>query len=127
MIEQSPDQLPNTSDTQVQTVLIDFDFRSPELLVIGGDPEDLSNIPTAPIKSLFTPWAVVTIVAHEEEAQDVANLLADQPELVQMAAHYAEHYFKEGIMELSLNALTGEQIRNFERNTGIRLPGTEEE
>ncbi len=80
-----------------------------------------------PVKSVLTPWAVVTIVAHEEEGQDVADLLYAKPELVNLAAHHAEHYFSEGIMEFSLNALTDEQKRNVERNTGGRLRGAEEE
>ena len=127
MTTPSPEELAEMRETQVQTCLIDFDFRSPEQLVIGADPEDLSNIPTVPVKSVLAPWAVVTIVAHEEEGQDVADLLADKPELVQLAAHHAEYYFKEGVMEFSLNALTDEQKRNVERNTGHRLEGTEGE
>ena len=70
---------------------------------------------------------MVTIVAHEEEGQDVADLLDAKPELVNLAAHYVEQYFKEGIMEFSLNALTDEQKRNVERNTGRRLRESEEE
>ena len=61
------------------------------------------------------------------EGQDVADLLYAKPELVNLAAHHAEYYFQEGIMEFSLNALTDEQKRNVERNTGRRLRGAEEE
>ena len=57
----------------------------------------------------------------------MADLLYAKPELVNLAAHHAEHYFQEGIMEFSLNALTDEQKRNVERNTGRKLRGTEEE
>ena len=127
MTAPSPEELARSTESQIQTVLIDFDFKSPEQLVIGADPEDLTNIPTVPVKSVLAPWAVVTIVAHEEEGQEVADLLAAKPELVNLAAHYAEQYFKEGIMEFSLNALTDEQKRNVERNTGHRLRESEKE
>lgn len=127
MTTPSPEELAQSRESQIQTVLIDFDLKSPEQLVIGADPEDLTNIPTVPVKSVLAPWAVITIVAHEEEGQDVADLLAAKPELVNLATHHAEHYFKEGIMEFSLNALTDEQKRNVERNTGNRLRGAEEE
>ena len=70
---------------------------------------------------MVAPWAVVTIVAHEGEGQEVADLLDAKPELVNLAAHHAEYYFQEGIMEFSLNALTDEQKRNVERNTGRRI------
>ena len=123
----SPEELADSTGARIQTVLIDFELKSPELLVIGADPEDLSKIPTVPVKSLLMPWAVVTIVAHEEEGQEVADLLADKPELVNLAAHHAEYYFQEGIMEFSLNALTDEQKRNVERNTGHRLRPEEDE
>ena len=95
MTTPSPEELAEMRENQIRTVLIDFDFRSPEQLVIGADPEDLSKIPTVPVKSIVAPWAMVTIVAHEEEGQDVANLLSDKPELVQLAAHYAEYYFQK--------------------------------
>ena len=48
-------------------------FKSPEQLVIGADPKDMTNIPTVPVKSVPTPWAVATIVAHEGEGQEVAD------------------------------------------------------
>ena len=127
MTTPSPEELALGTGSPTQTVLIDFDFKSPEQLVIGADPEDLSTIPTEPVKSLVAPWAVITIVAHEGEGQDVADLLYDKPELVNLAAHHAEYYFQEGIMEFSLNALTDEQKRNVEHNTGRRLRGAEEE
>ena len=95
--------------------------------MIGADPEDLSAIPTEPVKSLVAPWAVITIVAHEGEGQDVADLPYDKPELVNLAAHHAEYCFQEGIMEFSLNALTGEQKRNVARNTGRSLEAEEDE
>ena len=91
MTTPSPEELARRTASQVQTVLIDFELKSPEELVIGADPEDLSGIPTVPVKSLMAPWAVVTIVAHEGEGQEVADLLAAKPELVNLAAHHAEH------------------------------------
>ena len=121
MTTPSLEKLVHGTGYPVQTVLIDCDFRSPEQLVIGGDPDDLNNVPSAPVKSLLTPWAVATIVAPEEEGQGVADLLADKPELVQLAARHAEYYFRVGVMEFSLNALTDEQKRNAARNTGVRL------
>ena len=127
MTTPSPEELARSTESQIQTILIDFDFKSPENLVLGADPEDLTNIPTVGVKLVFLPWAVLTIVAHEEEGQEVANLLADKPEIVDIAAHYAELYFKEGVMELSLNALTDEQKRNVERYTGRRMRGEEDE
>ena len=85
MTAPSPEELARSTESQIQTVLIDFDFKSPEQLVIGADPEDLTNIPTVPVKSVLAPWAVVTIVAHEDEGQEVADLLAAKPELVNLA------------------------------------------
>ena len=79
MTTPSPEELAHSTRSLNQTVLIDFDFKSPEQLVIGADPEDLSAIPTEPVKSLVAPWAVITIVAHEGEGQDVADLLYDKP------------------------------------------------
>ena len=67
MAAPSPKDLARSTESQTQTVLIDFDFKSPEQLVIGADPEDLSDIATVPVKSLIAPWAVITIVAHEGE------------------------------------------------------------
>lgn len=70
---------------------------------------------------------MITIVAHEGEGQDVADLLDDKPELVNLAAHHAEYYFEQGIMEFLLNVLTDEQKRNVERNTGRRIETEEDE
>ena len=39
-----------------------------------------------------------------------------------MVRDYAEDYFKNGVMDFSLNALSNEQIRNVERNTGVHFP-----
>ncbi len=46
MTTPSPEELAHSTRSLNQTVLIDFDFKSPEQLVIGADPEDLSAIPT---------------------------------------------------------------------------------
>ena len=45
MTTPSPEELAHNTESQIQTVLIDFDFRSPEQLVIGADPEDLTTSP----------------------------------------------------------------------------------
>ena len=86
MTTPSPEELARSTGSLSQTVLIDFDFKSPEQLVIGADPEDLSDIATEPVKSLMAPWAVITIVAHEGEGQDVADLLDAKPELVNLVS-----------------------------------------
>ena len=73
MTTPSLEELARSTESLSQTVLIDFDFKSPEQLVIGADPEDLSDIPTVPVKSLIAPWAVITIVAHESDFRESGN------------------------------------------------------
>ena len=39
-----------------------------------------------------------------------------------LALQYAEHYLQESVMDFTLNAMSNEQIRNVEQNTGVNLP-----
>ena len=66
----------------------------------------------------ITGEAIITIIAHANEEQEVADLLAQKPFLVQTAFAYATDYFKQGIMDVALNALTQEQIRTLEDHSG---------
>ena len=74
-----------------------------------------------PVKSLITPTSVITIMAHRGEGEAVAELLAARPDMSAMTIHYGEHYQEQGVMDFAFNALTQEQVRNVERNTGRKL------
>lgn len=117
----TPEEMAQRFELPNQRALMDFDIKSSDLQVLGANPIDLSSIPNEPVKSLVTPWAVVTIVAHHGEEQEVADLMAEDPRLVQMVLHYAEHYHEQGENDFAINALTDEQIRNVERHTGRRI------
>ena len=57
-------------------------------------------------------------IAHANEEQEVADLLAQKPFWVQTAFAYAMDYFKQGVTDVALNALTEEQIRTLEDHSG---------
>ena len=76
-----------------------------------------------PVKSIMTPWAIITIMAHRGEGQNVANLLQARPGLSSMVSDYGESYAKEGVMDFAFHAISEKQIRNLEHHTGRRLPG----
>ena len=91
--------------------------------VIPGDPIKLSYIPTEPVISIITPWAIVTIVAHKGDGQMVYDVLSLPNIFIKnLALQYAEHYLQESVMDFTLNAMSNEQIRNVEQNTGVNLP-----
>ena len=115
----TPSEIADQYQLPIQRALIDFDPLQPVKQVIGGDPIDLSDIPTEPVKSLITPWAIVTIVAHKGDGQLIADVLAHPQSFIKnLALQYAEDYFNQGILDFALNALSNEQIRNIEVNTG---------
>lgn len=122
----SPDEIAKLYGLPLQRALIDFDLSTHEQQVIGGDPVNLTGIPHAPVKTLITEKTVVTIVGHQEEAQEVADMLAANPHIVNWAAHYAEGYLEDGVMDFALNAMTKRQIRNIERHTGRRISEDDE-
>ena len=119
----TPQEIASQHQLPIQRALIDFDPLQPVKQVIGADPINLSGIPTEPVSSLITPWAIVTITAHHGDGQLIADLLA-QPRapIKNLVINYAEHYFQQGIMDFALNAMSNEQIRNIQHNTGHRLP-----
>ena len=117
----TPDELAEEHNLPVLRVLIDFDITSSIKQIIGADPQDLTQIPTVPVRSLITQEAIITIVAHSNDEQEVADLLAQKPFLIQTAFVYAMDYFKQGIMDTALNALTDQQIRNLEATSGNDL------
>ena len=107
--------------------LIDLDLKDPTMQVIGADPIDLTDIPVEPVRSLITDFAVITIVAHQGEGQEVANLLAARRDLPAFAIDYGRSYLEEGAMDFAFRALTGQEIENLERNTGTRLQRPQED
>ena len=118
----SPDEIAREQGLPLMRALIDLDLGDPSQQLIGADPMDLSDIPMEPVKSLITPTSVITIMAHRGEGEAVAELLAARPDMSAMTIHYGEHYQEQGVMDFAFNALTQEQVRNVERNTG-RKPG----
>ena len=118
---QTPDKLAEEHNLPALRVLIDFDITPNIKQIIGADPQDLTHMPTVPVQSLITQEAIITIVAHPNDEQEVADLLAQKPFLVQTAFVYAMHYFKQGIMDTAMNALTDQQIRNLEATSGNDL------
>lgn len=76
-----PEIMAQSRGIPLVTALIDFDIRSPERMVIAGNPVDLSLIPHLPVTSIFTEALMVTIAAHEDEGQEVADMLQAKPEL----------------------------------------------
>ena len=113
----TPEQIAEKHGLPTQRALIDFDITRNQKQVIGGDPIDLSQIPTEPVKSFITEDSVVTIVAHQGEGQAVADLLAQNPFLYDHAVLYAKHYLDQEIMDFALNALDGQQLRNLQPRT----------
>ena len=75
-------------------------------------------MPIVPVKSMVLSWAVVTIVAHAPEVQDVADMLASRLDFISVIRDHAEGYFENGVMDFAMNALTEQQQRNIERNVG---------
>ena len=114
----TPDKLADEHNLPALRVLIDFDITTSVKQVIGGDPVDLTHIPTVPVRSLINGEAIITIIAHANEEQEVADLLAQKPFWVQTAFAYAMDYFKQGVTDVALNALTEEQIRTLEDHSG---------
>ena len=73
-------------------MLADFDLRDPHSQVLGAKPVDLKKLSTQAVTSIITPEAVITMVAHQGESQDVADLLDS-------AIHYVQHGMAGGNME----------------------------
>ena len=117
----TPEQIAEKHGLPLQRALIDFDITKNQKQVIGGDPIDLSQIPTEPVKSFITEESIVTISAHQGEGQAVADLLADNPFLHDQAVYYAKHYFDKNIMDFALNALDAQQLRNLQPKTNRDL------
>ena len=119
----TPEEIAQHYELPLQRALIDFDPYQTVKQVIGGGPMDLSDISMEPVKTLVAPWAIITIMAHEGDGQMIADMLASPlVNVTGMVRDYAEDYFKNGVMDFSLNALSNEQIRNVERNTGVHFP-----
>lgn len=117
----TPDEIAESVGLPLQQALMDFDFFPPERQLMGCDPIELSGVETEPVKSVITDWAVVTILAHQGDAQEAANVLYQRPDITGWITHYAEGYFKEGVMEFAMYAYSKEEIANIEANTGRRL------
>ena len=114
----TPEELARYYALPLQRALIDFDLNDPLCQVIGSDAVVLSAMPIVPVKSMVLPWAVVTIVAHAPEVQDVADMLASRLDFISVIRDHAEGYFENGVMDFAMNALTEQQQRNIERNVG---------
>ena len=119
----SPEQMAERLGLTIQYALIDFDIHDPTMQVLGGDPVDLSEIPHEPVRSIILERGIITIVAHNGEGQEVADLLPAVPWLSQVIVSYGEQYRDEGIMAFAMNAMTEEQIDRLEKKVGRRMPG----
>ena len=113
----TPEELAKAHNLPLQYALIDFDLHDPMQQVIGSDPMDLANIPFVPVKTVSGGQSLITIVAHPEESQEVANLLAAMPALVAMVVDHAPEYLESGELHFALTALNAGEIENVERNT----------
>lgn len=114
-------------EVPLQRVLFDFDIRSPSRQSLGGDPINLSGIPTEDVRSLVTTRTVVTIVAHQGDGQDLADLLHQRPYLIAVALSYAGHHREPEPRDVALHALSREELHNIERTTSLKLPQEGEE
>ena len=119
----SPQEFARSRNLPHQQALLNIDLRDPTLQVIGGDPVDLAGIDTQPVITLATHRTSVTVLAHQGEAQDVANLLHRRPDIKKLIVHYAHSFLDEGVMTFAMNALTDRQMRNIEMRTGRPLSG----
>ena len=88
---------------------------------------DLSRIPTEDVRTLVTTLAVVTIVAHQGDRQELADLLHQHPDLIAIALSYAGHHHEPEPRDRTLLALSRKEPHNIERNTGRSLPQEEGE
>ncbi len=121
-----PEELARQLGKPLQKALIDFDIHQPVKQIIGADPIDLTNIPTESVRSMLTGDAVITIVAHQGDGQNVADFLAERPDFLTVALGYAQHYLPQGVHDFALNALSTEHIANAERATGKTLPNDDD-
>lgn len=109
----APEEIARHQGVSLVKALLDFEIPPREQLVLGSDPEDLSKIPHSPIKSLITDWAVVSIYCHPGDEPLAADLLQARPDLLHLIMDHALGYYKQGILQFGLNALTDQQIRNI--------------
>ena len=89
----------------LQRVLMDFDLKDPTLQVLGGDPEEFAEIPAERVKSIILEDRNVTIYAHQGDGQDLADLLAARPDVIDWVLYYAEYYWQDGVDSFAMRAL----------------------
>ena len=124
--DESPENLARLMKIPLQRVLFDFGIHSPERQVLGGMLIDLSTVVTEDVRSMINDQTMITIAAHKGDGQKVADLLYQHPDLITLAVSYAQSYRNESgrPIDCALYALSSEEMRNIERNTGHNLPPT---
>ena len=116
MTDPDPDLLQNPlagDDAFRQKVLIDFDLRDPAPQVLDSHPTDLSGIPMEAVHTYFTPELTITVYAHDGDGQEVANLLAERPDLPQMIIGHAQLHAESRIDSFSIIAISEKQLETF--------------
>ena len=114
----TPEEMAGILGRPSQRGLFDFDILSDEKQVIGANPMDLTGIEMVAIKTFITEASVFTIMAHPDAAQTAANALSFRTEMGPWAESYAHDYLEDGVMDFAFYALSDEEVRTVERNTG---------
>ena len=119
---QTPEEIAQDHNAPLIKVLIDFDLNDPNQQILGAKPVDLADIPCEPVRSLIASDVVLTIVAHQGEEQDVANLLAVRQDLVTTILSYGQEEVSNGTLkDLAVYAINMEleEIREIvQRSNG---------
>ena len=115
LMGKTPEEIAEILELPLQKALIDFEMFSPVQEVIGADPMDLSGVDMVPVKSIVTKSSVLTIMAHPESAQDVANAFSWREDLVGWVTSYGEGYMEDGVLEFAFYALSEEQLERLEK------------
>lgn len=116
----TPQEIAADMGLPLQRALIDFDLHPRVKEIIGGHPQDLSEIDMTPVHSLTAPWAVVTIYSHTGEEQEVANLLEAKPGLKGMALAYGEEFIEKGVMDFAFHSHADPMTRSVLQTFGLQ-------
>ena len=111
----TPEQIAAEYGIKLIKVIANFDIHSRNKKVLGSDPADLSKIPRNPVKSLIRPWAVICIYAHQGQEQDIADLLAAKPIIVDLIVQHADKYRHANGFEFTIREHNGQQQGNMIR------------
>ena len=115
MTEDTLNHPDRNQDAPYQQVLIDFDLSDPTEQVLDSTPADLASIPMEAVRTIFTDTATVTIHAHRDEGQQVANLLAARKDIIAMVLSHGRMHQEDGVMSFTINALTAAQFEDLKQ------------